>query len=785
MKLAVAIAFFFSLCHINLSAQDKVKLSGKVTDSSGQPVAYATVGVENTRQGTYTNDNGLYTLELPAESYKIVVSSIGYKTIQSEINIKEDKKQNFVLEENTVKLESIEVYGKTKTQQTRESSFAVNALQVSSLQNTSATLSNIIARTTSVRIREEGGVGSDFKLSINGLSGHSIRYFIDGIPLASLGSGITLANIPTNIVDRIEIYKGVVPTYLGADALGGAINIITKQNNRNYLDVSYGAGSFHTHKADFSGQYVHKPSGFIVRPVASLSYSKNNYTMKNVEVWDEEAYKYKEVNVKRFHDDYFSFLGQLEAGFLNRTWTDAMLFSGSVSVEDKDIQTGEVQTTVYGKARRESDAWSISAQYRKREFLIKKLGVDFSLSYTHDTSVIIDTVFRQYTWDGNYTETHRREMYNGDKSMRHYKRPRIIGRANVDYALAPNHVINFNYLYNSIKNNRWDEIDEAFNPSEDKLAKHILGIVYNQSLLKGRWINNVFLKHYINQLTVKQTDDASKTGSKEMAGSSTTHHTGYGIGSRFTLWQGLSLKASYEHSIRLPVAMEYLGNGYTTTANFLLKPENSDNFNLGLFGTWHPAKKHRLFYEAGGFLRLAKDFIRRAPGTDEAYGQYKNLSNVTVKGVEGEIRYEYNQLLQAIVNCSYQDARNMTEYGTNGMPNATYKNKIPNQPWLFSNAELNLTLKDLLGKESLVRVGYHYQYTHWFFYSWEGYGTLDSKEKIPTQHVHSANVTCSFRKERYNVSLECNNMFDRMMYDNFRLQKPGRSFFVKFRLFIN
>ena len=784
--------FFFSftmlllcLCETGITAQNKVTLSGKVTDATGEPAIMATVAIEATTIGTYADEDGLYKLELSPGKYIITVSYFGYKTIRTDIEIKKDSNQDFILEDNTVNLNTVEVYGKTKTQQTRESAFTVNAIETASLKNTSASLNNMINRTTSVRIREEGGVGSDFSLSINGLSGYSVRYFIDGVPLSSLGSGITLANIPTNIVERIEMYKGVVPAHLGADALGGAINIITKLNRRDYLDVSYGAGSFNTHKSDINGQYIHQPSGFVVRPVVSINYSKNNYTMKGVEIWDEENSEYKKTDLKRFHDDYFSFLGQIEAGFVNRSWADALLFSGSISTENNNLQTGEKQSFVYGKARRERDSRSISAQYRKEEFLTRHLGVDASVAYIQNYSTTIDTAFRKYRWDGTYAETYRNEINGGAKSIRHYKRPRIIARTNMNYSIAPNHTVNFNYLLNSIKNNRRDELDKEFEPSEDVLTKHITGISYNQSLWNNKWTNNIFFKHYVNHLVVKQQDNSSRTGSKDMAGSSTTNYSGYGVGSRLELWRELSVKASYEHSIRLPMAMEFLGDGFRVFPNFKLKPENSNNYNLGVFGTWRPARNHLLFYEGGTFIREVKDFIHRVISEKEGLAQYENVSNVTIKGFEGELRYEYADLIQAIINCSYQDARSMTKYDRKGSTQITYKNKIPNQPWLFSNTELNLTLKDMIGKDTKVRFGYHYQYTHWFYLTWEGYGSLETKATIPTQHVHNASITCSFRKEQYNISLECNNLSDRILYDNYMLQKPGRAFFCKFRLFIN
>lgn len=94
------------------------------------------------------------------------------------------------MEENSVTLNSVEVYGKSKTQKVKEGALTVNALdikpQISSLKN----LNEMVNRTAGIKIREEGGVGSDFDLSINGLSGNSVRYFIDGMPLDAKGSQV-------------------------------------------------------------------------------------------------------------------------------------------------------------------------------------------------------------------------------------------------------------------------------------------------------------------------------------------------------------------------------------------------------------------------------------------------------------------------------------------------------------------------------------------------------------------------------------------------------------------
>lgn len=785
MKQKIHAMFFFLLLPFWIVAQEKVTLSGTVKDKAGNALPAVAIAAENTSFGTYSNEDGSYTLSVPAGEWTIVTSCVGYESIRKRTRLTNDTHLDFVLTDSSIDLESIEVYGKSQNQKLKESAFSVNALDVRGIAVSVNNISTLVNRTTGVRIREEGGVGSDFELSINGLSGNSVRYFIDGVPMDTKGSGVTLANLPVNIIDRVEIYKGVVPASLGADALGGAINIITKEEKQDYLDVSYGFGSYHTHKADLNAQYVEKKSGLIFRPTVGINYSKNDYMMKGVEIWDEESRQYLPQDRKRFHDDYFSLLGQLEMGVSGKPWADALFVSASYSKVDKDLQTGSIQSKVYGMAERQSDAWNLSARYRKDNLLVDGLDLNASLSHTWDYSLTVDTAFRKYDWNGDYIESSRNEITGRDRSLRHYKRPRTIVRTNLDYALNERHSLNLNYLLNRTGNDRYDEIDTEFEPSNDLLTKHILGLSYNQSFLGNKLENTFFVKDYIDHVRIQQNDLYWITGSDEIPSSYTKNYWGYGAGTRYTLLEALSLKASYEHSVRLPSARELLGNGTTIYANLRLNPENSHNINAGLFGTVRLAPKHLLYYEANGFIRDVSDYIHAVISEREGMMQYENVSSVNIKGIEGEIRYNWSDYIQAIVNCSYQDARDKNRYMANGKPSVTYNNKVPNKPWLFSNAELNVILPDLFQKEDKIRFEYDYQYVHWFFLTWEGYGVLESKSKIPTQHLHNIRLSYSWQKDRYNISLECANLFDALAYDNYMLQKPGRSFFCKLRLFIN
>lgn len=685
---------------------------------------------------------------------------------------------------DSVMLDKVTITGKSRTQRLREGALSENAIDISSVAGSISSLGRLVDRTAGVKLREEGGVGSDFDLSINGMSGNSIRYFIDGVPLDTKGSGVNLANLPVNLIDHIEIYKGVVPTWLSSDALGGAVNIVTKRKKVNYLDGSYGTGSYHTHKADLNGQYVLK-NGLTIRPAIGVNYSRNDYMMRGVEIWDEESREYKPEDRRRFHDANLSAIGQLEVGFTDKWWADEFFVSVSYNKVDKEIQTGQIQTKVVGEAERRSEAWGVSASYQKRCFLLKDLTASLALSHTWDHSQTIDTVYRKYDWNGDFIKSSRNEINGRARTLRHYKRPLTIGRADLRYRFSDEHLLNLSYALNRTGNDRWDDVDKTFEAANDILAKHIVGLSYNQSLFNGMLSNTFFVKDYINYVSINQTDIPTVTGSRDVQGSSTSNDLGGGVGIKFQPLEALAVRASYEHSVRLPLARELLGNGTTIYANVALEPEKSENFNAGLFGTLRN-DRHTLSYEVNGFIRKVDNYIQPQVSEKEGMMQYVNVPAVHIKGIEGELRYDWQQRLQVVGNITWQDARDRQEFKGDGKPSVTFNNHVPNRPWFYASAEARYDfgslVAHLLPLTSHLYVGIDYQWVHWFYLSWEGYGALDTKARIPEKNIFGAQATYSWKNERYSLALSCENLFDRTIYDNYKLQKPGRTLFAKFRI---
>lgn len=781
----IVCAILFPLFLNNVQAQQTGStISGIVRSGSGEGLPGISILLKPGTNGVATSSDGQFELKnLTPGNYTIEVSAIGYLKISETISVKKNQtlSKNFTLKEDEKELQEVRVFGKTEAQQVKEQAFTVNAIQTKQFANTTADLNQILNRSTGVRIREQGGTGSDFNFSINGLSGKAVKFFIDGVPMESMGTSMTLNNIPVNLAERVEVYKGVVPVHLGSDALGGAVNVITNQSVGKYLDASYSYGSFNTHRAALTTQYRDAGSGLVLRTSGFYNYSNNNYLMRGVEVYDETQKKYVAKNFKRFHDQFQSIMGQLEAGFMDKKWADVFFVGASYTAQDKDLQTGSTQKIVYGNVTQDGHALSTTLRYRKDDLLLKGLNFNLFAAHVWDTYQVVDTTYKKYAWDGTYIESNRAEISGGERSIRNFSRPKTLLRANASYKINGIHSLNINYTIDRFKNKLYDKAIVG-DTTNDLMTRQILGVAYQQSIWNDRLANTFFGKYYGMAMQVNQAGNYLN-GDKADANGTTTNF-GYGIASRLKISDNIGIKASYEYAYRLQSADEMLGNGSTVISNFSLKPENGNNVNIGAYWGKHLTGRHRLFAEGSWFYRDVKDFIYTVVLEALGVSQYQNTSNVKVTGMEGEVKYSYNNLLEVTVNGSYQNAINTTKNDDRGVPEITYLNRVPNQPWIFANADFNIGKNDLLGKNTRLQFNWYTQYVHWFYLTWEAFGNKQTKPIIPDQYLHNAVVTYSRDNGRYNISLECRNLTNNLAYDNFRLQKPGRAFNVKLRYFL-
>ena len=96
------------------------------------------------------------------------------------------------------------------------------------LEGTASSLNGVLQRVAGVTVRATGGVGSASRISVRGLEGKRMGMFVDEAAMGQMSNFVNIDDIPTDMIERVEIYKGIVPYKLGGSALGGAVNVVTK-----------------------------------------------------------------------------------------------------------------------------------------------------------------------------------------------------------------------------------------------------------------------------------------------------------------------------------------------------------------------------------------------------------------------------------------------------------------------------------------------------------------------------------------------------------------------------
>ncbi|MGE7773968.1 TonB-dependent receptor [Chitinophaga sp. NPDC101104] len=778
----------------SLWAQQSASVSGTVKDNGGAPVAAASVRISGSRLGTSANNTGAWLLpDLKPGNYTLEFSAVGFSRVEKTVTLKagENAVLDVVLDRKAAQVKEVNVTGLTANQQVNRQAYAVTSIDAKPLHNSSQDLNQVLGKTAGVRVREDGGLGSSFNFSLNGFSGRQVKLFLDGIPMDNFGSSLTLNNIPINLADRIEVYKGVVPIWLGADALGGAVNVVTNAKTQRYLDVSYSYGSFNTHRSAVSAGYTGEKTGFTVLGNFFQNYSDNNYRVHTGVTDLNTLIIGPEQRFRRFHDRYKSETAQVEMGVTGKRYADKLMLGIILSQNDRQIQTAAQMSKVFGGWNQRSYTIMPTLKYKKTDLFVK--GLDFNLygSYNFGSTRNVDTLNRVYNWAGEYKDNTFNEqgqyVPGGENSRSLYKFSNnlAIANASLGYNIGGGHSAGVNYTFTNFDREGHDPLkpnEEAYETPQ-KLRKSVLGLGYKYDY-KDRWSTSVFVKEYFVKGESAQRVDIYTNPHWEPIYSDLSK-TGYGVASAYYLIPSLQLKLSYEKTYRLPEGDEMFGDGINHVANKNLRPESSDNVNFGAVFTRKLGERHRLMVEGNFVLRDAEDFIR--VDLVDTRTQSVNVRGVRNTGVDADIKYAWKDVFTAAANATYQHLINTTRFETPGsnVESAIYKDQIPNIPYLFGNLDLGVKFKKVGFSHARLGVNYHLNYVHAYYLKWPSLGYSWEKNEVPQQLSHDVSATYTLKNGKYNVSLECRNLTDERLYDNFLMQKPGRAFYMKLRYFLS
>lgn len=734
------LSFLLLLISISAFSQHKTMISGKVLSTEKTTVDFATVYLKGTNYGGTTNEEGIYHLQAPAGEYTLVVSAIGYKTVEKPVKLMrgERTKMNVVISPQATELDEVVVVSNGVTRLKR-SAFNAVALDTKALQNSTQNLSEALAQAPGMKIRESGGVGSDMQLMMDGFTGKHIKIFIDGVPQEGVGSSFGLNNIPVNYAERIEVYKGVVPVGFGTDAIGGVINIITKKNrNKWFLDASYSYGSFNTHKSYVNFGQTFR-SGLTYEINVFQNYSDNNYYVDTpVKDFTTGAINKKKIeHVKRFHDTYHNEAVIGKIGFVDKKWADRLMFGFTYSHMYKDIQTGVRQEVVFGGKYRKGYSIMPSLDYRKRDFFVRGLDVVLTANYNKNMTNNVDTSSYEYNWRGEM----RPLRMPGEQSYQNTRSDNNNwnGTLTANYRIGKAHTFTFNHVINAFRRSNQSLLNEdsEANAIPKETRKNISGLSY-RLMPTEHWNLSVFGKYY-NQFiagpvaTSSAQDDYIRTTNSVSA-------MGYGAAGTYFILKSLQAKLSYEKAYRLPTNEEMFGDEDLETGDISLRPENSDNVNLNLsynetFG------KHSVYVEGGLIYRNTKDYIQRniSDLSGGKYGAtYVNHGRVETKGYNISVRYGFANWVSVGGNFTQMNVRDNVKTVTSGtnQESLTYGARMPNLPYQFANSDVTFYWRNLWKKGNTLSVTYDNLYMHSFPLYSEAVGS-ESEFVVPTQFSHN------------------------------------------------
>lgn len=382
----------------SLNAQ-QANISGRVT-KAGSGLETVSIRLLNTAIQTITDSNGFYHLQIPLQGhYTLVAERVGYNPFRKKIHVSamEPMIIDIPLSIKETEIHDVVVTGTLKEVRKMESPVPVEVYTpVFFKKNPTPNIFDALQQVNGVRPQLNCNICNTGDIHINGLEGPYTMVLIDGMPIvSSLSTVYGLSGIPNALIERVEIVKGPASSLYGSEAVGGLINIITKNTShasRFYADYMH--TSWNEKNADLG--FVLKVSDKI-RVLTGLNgylynqpidNNKDGFTdvtlQKRLSVFQKWAVSRKQNRLLSFAVRYYN----------EDRWGGDMrwnkLFRGGDSIYGESIYTKRWELTgQYQLPTKEKLLYSVSYNSHQQD---SRYG---NISYIADQKIL----FNQLTWD--------------------------------------------------------------------------------------------------------------------------------------------------------------------------------------------------------------------------------------------------------------------------------------------------------------------------------------------------------------------------------------------------
>lgn len=670
----------------------------------------------------------------------------------------------------------------------QESAFAVHVVDLETDQKLTADMGEVLSRVAGVSVRRSGGLGSRARFSLNGLRDDQIRFFIDGIPLDMSPYTFGISSIPVNLIERVDIYHGVVPIKFGADALAGAVNFHTDKGvDANDQEISGAVslqyGDFNTLRSTLNLNYSDQGSGFFTRFNGFNDASDNDYKV-DVKLGNEfgtvEA-DAETVSVKRFHDAYEAEGANLDIGLRKQSWAD--LFQISIYASDyfKEIQHDRKMERAYGEPVVDRQTTGINLRYQDQ--LSETLELEIVAGVSEIKTQFLDVNEYRYNWLGEEIVSTAGVLVAGEININSpcdclSSVDSQFVRVNMAWGMGQGHTLDFSLApsWNSLSSQNQYDSGATVDTSEAKreVSSVVMATAYTLDLLSEQLQNTLFIKRYSQDRQSVQYNTRERVFENFETDIS---RIGWGNQARYRFSELFYGKLSYEHATRLPSSAEVFGNAVTIIANPDVAEEVSHNFNLSLtldglktdYGLWRA--------EANYFIRDVDNLIALRPYG--ALSRYENVASTESKGVHASAGWASpNDFVDIDVNFTHFD---FTNTSTTGSFAGERGSRMPNVPYSFFNAALGLNWMSVFADYDELDLRWSFKFVEEFGLFWDGVGKTETNPLVPDQESHSLSLIYARDLLPYTLTMsaEVQNFTDEELYDYYGVQRPGRAFYVK------
>ena len=787
--LFVGSCFLLLVCHIQVLAQDPSTIRGQVWDSQSKPASNALVHLDDVQVRTDTLGRFLIR-DVSAGTHQLEVYLLGHNRFIHTLNkhALEELQLEINLQASRDTLKAVQVHGKTENQQAREQAIRTLVLDTRAVAAQASSLTDLMNQHTGIRVRQSGGAGTRPEISINGFQGRSIQYFKDGIPLNYLGDGYSMAFLPLQALERVEVYKGVVPVHLGADALGGAVNYVPRRQRGTQLNAYYELGSYNTHRVGFNAHRESLDGRSFFGGELYYNYSDNDYKAE-VDVVNPETRNIDKKRLPLFHNGFQHYYVEGYGGLQNRKWADELRLGIAAFVLNKDQQHPALMTDPYGALHSKQRTLAPSLRYKK-SFLDMRLSMDHFVAYNNLETQRIDTLQGRYNWYGEFSpRTTRGETRLPSQSDIQEKQWTV--RSSWVYKLDPRNQLNLNYVFNEVNRSGSDlygprlqgtDVDVLSLPS--MYRKQVLGLAWNGRFIQERLEHSLIGKYYRYKAHgIQNTWFSTGVDERDMR---EVQGENWGLAEAIKFQIGRhALRGALEFAYRLPQRDELFGNQIFIVPNFELEAERSLNFNFG----YEYRNSEGFFAGINGFYRNTRNMILLVP-IQAPNAQFQNQENIRGFGVDLDASYRFTPKYTLSGNASWQ---NLRLFGITAL-NDHWKNaaRLRNTPYFFANLEFKAIYGDLFAAQDKLQWFLHYNFMREFyletipkdqepggFLGLSGHAGLKSDLVIPNQHLLNIGGTYHFSKWPLELGLSVQNLLDVALYDYYRIPRPGRHARIK------